>query len=142
MVIVRSQHYFLGQINHILNEVQPKFEYIEYRVSQNESLNSIFRENKVNNREASLLEKNLKNNNSFKSLRAGQTLRFTVDRGNNTITNIIFPVNDIKKIELTRQIGTNKFIFKEILENLTKKTVFKEGKITQSLYKSAIDLKE
>ena len=132
--------YFQKTINHFLNEVQPKLEYVEYIISQNESLNSIFKVNKVSDSEAALLEKSLKNNNSFKNLKAGQILKFTIDRENNTITKILFPVNNIKKIELIREIGTNKFVFTEILENLNKKIIFKEGKITQSLYKSAIDL--
>ncbi len=52
--------YFQKTINHIIDEIQPKLEYIEYRVSQNDSLNSIFVENNVSKNEASLLEKNLK----------------------------------------------------------------------------------
>ena len=133
--------YFQKTINHIINEIQPKFDYVEHRVAQNESLNSIFSEYKVSSNEASLLEKNLKNNNSFRNLRVGQLIKFTVDRSNNSIVNLYYPVNDIKKIELTRKIGTNAFNFKEILTNLKKEIIFKEGKIRQSLYKSAIDLK-
>ncbi len=132
--------YFQKTINHIIDEVQPKFDYIEHRIIQNESLNSIFNQYKVANKEASLLEKNLKNNNSFKNLKAGQQIKFTIDRSNNKIVDLYFPVNDIKKIELKRKLGTNVFAFKEILTNLKKEIVFKEGKIKQSLYKSAIDL--
>ena len=132
--------YFQKTINHIINEIQPKLEYIEYRVSQNDSLNSIFVENNVSKNEASILEKNLKKNNSFKSLRVGQIIKFTVDRANNSIIKLVYPINDIKKIELTRNLGTNKFELNEILTNLKRSVIFKEGKIKQSLYKSAIDL--
>ena len=132
--------YFQKTINHIIDEIQPKLEYIEYRVSQNDSLNSIFVENNVSKNEASILEKNLKKNNSFKSLRVGQIIKFTVDRANNSIIKLVYPINDIKKIELTRNLGTNKFELNEILTNLKRSVIFKEGKIKQSLYKSAIDL--
>ena len=132
--------YFQKTINHIIDEIQPKLEYIEYRVSQNDSLNSIFVENNVSKNEASILEKNLKKNNSFKSLRVGQIIKFTVDRTNNSIIKLVYPINDIKKIELTRNLGTNKFELNEILTNLKRSVIFKEGKIKQSLYKSAIDL--
>ena len=132
--------YFQKTVNHLINEIQPKFEYVEHRVSQNESLNSIFIKNNIPNTEAFLIEKNLKKNKSFKNLRVNQLLSFTIDRSNNSVTKLIFPMNDVKKVELTRNIGTNEFIFKEILTNLRKKLVFKEGIIKQSLYKSAIDL--
>ena len=132
--------YFQKSVNHFINEIQPKFEYVEHRVSQNESLNSIFIKNNIPNTEAFLIEKNLKKNKSFKNLRVNQLLSFTIDRSNNSVTKLIFPMSDVKKVELTRNIGTNEFIFKEILTNLRKKLVFKEGIIKQSLYKSAIDL--
>jgi len=41
---------------------------------------------------------------------------------------------------LTRNLDTDKFEKKTIITNLNKKIIFKEGKILQSLYKSAIDL--
>ncbi len=132
--------YFQKSVNHFINEIQPKFEYVEHRVSQNESLNSIFIKNNIPNTEAFLIEKNLKENKSFKNLRVNQLLSFTIDRSNNSVTKLIFPMNDVKKVELTRNVGTNEFTFKEILTNLRKKLVFKEGIIKQSLYKSAIDL--
>ncbi len=133
--------YFQKTLDHIINEIQPKFEYIEHRVEQSESLNSIFKKNNVSKTEAALLEKNLKNNNSFKNLKTGQTVRFTVDRSDNKIIKFLYPVNDFKRIELVRNIGTNQFEFKEILTNLKKEIAFKEGKIKQSLYKSAINQK-
>ena len=132
--------YFQKTINHIINEIQPKLEYVEYRVSQNDSLNSIFEENNVSKNDAYILEKSLKKNNSFKSLRVGQLIKFTVDRSNNSIVKFVYPINDIKKIELTKNLGTNKFELNEILTNLKRSVIFKEGKIKQSLYKSAIDL--
>ncbi len=132
--------YFQKTINYAINEIQPKFDYIEHRITPNDSLNSIFAENGVSRNEAYLLEKNLKNNNSFRNLKVGQVINFTIDRSNNTIIKIFFPVNDLKKVELTRKLGTNAFEFNEILTNLRKNIIFKEGKIKQSLYKSAIDL--
>ena len=49
--------YFQKTVNHIIEEIQPKFEFIEHRVSQNESLNSIFAENNVSKSEIGLLKK-------------------------------------------------------------------------------------
>ena len=132
--------YFQKTVNHIIDEIQPKFEFIEHRVSQNESLNSIFTENNVSKSEIGLLQKNIKNKSSFKNLKVGQIIKFTIDRSNNSITNLIFPLSETKKIHFTRILGTERFEYKEILTNLKKQIIFKEGKIKQSLYKSAADL--
>ena len=52
----------------------------------------------------------------------------------------MFPVSRTKKIQLTRNLESDSFKKKIIITNLNKKIVFKEGKILQSLYKTAIDL--
>ena len=132
--------YFQKTVNHIIDEIQPKFEFIEHRVSQNESLNSIFTENNVSKSEIGLLKKNIKNKSSFKNLKVGQIIKFTIDRSNNSITKLIFPLSETKKIHFTRILGTERFEYQEILTNLKKQIIFKEGKIKQSLYKSAADL--
>jgi len=132
--------YFQKTINHIIEEINPKFEYIEHKVSNNESLNSIFTKYNVKNSEVNLIRNNTKNV-SFKNLRINQKIKFTIDRTNNSIVELDLQINEVKKIEVKRVLGTNDFIVNEILTNLKKKLLFKEGKIIQSLYKSAMDLK-
>ena len=132
--------YFQKTINHIIEEINPKFEYIEHKVSNNESLNSIFTKYNVKNSEVNLIRNNTKNV-SFKNLRINQKLKFTIDRTNNSIVELDLQINEAKKIEVKRVLGTNDFLVNEILTNLKKKLLFKEGKIIQSLYKSAMDLK-
>jgi len=132
--------YFQKTINHIIEEINPKFEYIEHKVSNNESLNSIFTKYNVKNSEVNLIRNNTKNI-SFKNLRINQKIKFTIDRTNNSIVELDLQINEAKKIEVKRVLGTNDFIVNEILTNLKKKLLFKEGKIIQSLYKSAMDLK-
>jgi len=132
--------YFQKTINHIIEEINPKFEYIEHKVSNNESLNSIFTKYNVKNSEVNLIRNNTKNV-SFKNLRINQKIKFTIDRTNNSIVELDLQINEAKKIEVKRVLGTNDFIVNEILTNLKKKLLFKEGKIIQSLYKSAMDLK-
>ena len=47
---------------------------------------------------------------------------------------------DLKEIKLTRNLETDLFKKKKIITNLQKKIIFKEGKILQSLYRTAVDL--
>ena len=53
----------------------------------------------------------------------------------------MYPLSKTKKIELTRNLTNNNFLKNEIVTNLNKRIVVKEGKITHSLYKSAENLK-
>ena len=52
--------------------------------------------------------------------------------------NFFFPISRTKKIQLVRNLKNDNFEAKEITKNLNKKIIFKEGKISQSLYRSAI----
>ena len=75
-------------------------------------------------------------------LKPNLEIKITIDQSNNKrITSFLFPVSRTEKIQLTRNLDDNLFEKKIIITNLNKKIVFKEGKITQSLYKTAIDLK-
>ena len=62
---------------------------------------------------------------------------------NQTITwlhTFLFPVSRTEKIQLNRNLKTGIFEKKKIITNLNKKIIFKEARILQSLYKTAIDL--
>ena len=52
----------------------------------------------------------------------------------------MFPASRTEKIQLTRNLETDIFKREKLITNLNKKIIFKEGKIFQSLYKSATDL--
>ena len=53
----------------------------------------------------------------------------------------LYPVSRTKKIKLVRDLTSDTFEYLEINTDLNKRFTYKEGKITQSLYRSAIDLK-
>ena len=54
--------------------------------------------------------------------------------------NFIFPISRTEKTELSRNLISDIFKKKKIITNLNKRIIFKEGKILQSLYKTATDL--
>ena len=80
------------------------------------------------------------NKNNKNSLKINQKLFFTIDKKNNMITKFIIPVSNTKRIQLVN-IDQKSFDMKEIVTNLKKRLVFKEGRISQSLYRSASDKK-
>ena len=77
----------------------------------------------------------------LKSKRSDPPLKFTIDQSDNrNITNFIFPISRTEKIQLTKNIETENFEKKKIITNLNKRIIFKEGKILQSLYRTAVNL--
>ncbi len=73
-------------------------------------------------------------------MKIGDKIDFSVDRKENKINKILFPISKTKKMLFTREIN-DKFNIKESIAKLEKKIYYKEGKIVNSLYKAAINLK-
>ena len=134
--------YFQKSINHIFNNLKPKFIDIKHKVSKGETFNNILKSYNIPKTEINEITKILSKEIKINKLKTNQIITFTIERSeNNKITNFLFPVSKTKKIQLIRKIASENFEKKEIITSLNKKIIFKEGKILQSLYKSAIDLK-
>ena len=132
--------YFQKSINHFFNNLSPKYNNINHKISKGETFNKILSNYFVSKDEILKIKKNL-NNVNLNNLKTNQIITFTIDQSKNKkITYFLFPVSRTEKIELTINLETNLFKKKKIITNLNKKIVFKEGKISQSLYRTAIDL--
>ena len=86
------------------------------------------------------IKKNLNSDYNLNTLKTNLDIKFTIDQSNKKISSFLFPISRTKKILLTKNLDTNLFEKKIIITNLNKKIIFKEGKITQSLYRTAVDL--
>jgi murein DD-endopeptidase MepM/ murein hydrolase activator NlpD len=87
------------------------------------------------------IKKNLNSDYNLNNLKTNLDIKFTIDQSSNEkIIYFLFPISRTKKIQLTRNLDTDTFRKKEIITNLNKNIIFKEDKITQSLYKTAIEL--
>ena len=133
--------YFQKTINNIFKSLEAKFISVEHKVSINETLSSILRNHKIPEKEINLILKNLKKSSKKIVLKVNQVVNFTIDRSDNKVSKLIFPISKTKKIELVRNFEKNNFSRRDIVTNLKKSIVFREGKITQSLYRSAINQK-
>ena len=135
--------YFKKTINFYFENLSPKYINISHKVLKGETLEKILLKYEISNKEIQFLIKNLAKTNNIQNLKIGLALNFTVDRSEEKIIEFIFPLSRTKKIQLTRTFAKNSKNFyksKKIIKNLIKKNVIKEGKISQSLYKSATDL--
>ena len=129
--------YFQKTVNNIVSGFEPKYLKVEHKIKKNESINSILREYNVSKQEVNIILNNLIKNQITKSLKADEVLNLTIDNSNMTVLELTFSVSKTKKIVLTRNNEKKTFNKKEIVTNLQKKILFKEGRITQSLYRSA-----
>ena len=131
--------YFKKTASNFFNDLSPKYQKIEHTVQKNESLNSIFKSNNLPDSEINLILDSLKTNNIKNILKINQKILFTINKSNNKLSELTIPISKTKKIKLARDFIKNKFNLSKIITNLSRKIVYKEGKITQSLYRSAIN---
>ena len=129
--------YFQKTFKNVLEGFEPKYLKVEHKIENNDSINSILKnygvpKNEINNILNSLLENKVTNN-----IKVNDIVNLTIDNSNMTVSKLGITISKTKKIELIRDYEKDIFKKKEIVTNLKKKIIFKEGRITQSLYRSA-----
>ncbi len=129
--------YFQKTFTNVLEEFQPKYSRVKHKIKNNDSINSILKSYGVPNNEINNILNNLNENKIANSIKVNDTINLTIDNSNMTVSKLGITVSKTKKIELIRDYEKDIFKKREIVTNLQKKTIFKEGKITQSLYRSA-----
>jgi len=134
--------YFKKTTNYIFDNLTPRYKNISHKISNGETFDKILNFHLITSNEIIKIKKELNLNYNLNNLKTNLDIKFTVDESNNKkVISFIFPVSRTKKIQLTRNLETDLFEKKIIIANLNKKIIFREGKILQSLYKTATDLK-
>ena len=134
--------YFEKTLENVIKNLDPKYINIEHKISPGETFNNILTKYQVPLKEINKIKKVLSKKNNINKLKNNLVIKFTVDlTDSGKITSFLYPISRTKKIKLTRNLSNNNFEYEEINTNLNKIIIYKEGKILQSLYKSAIDLK-
>ena len=129
--------YFQKTFTNVLGGFQPKYSRVKHKIKTNDSINNILKSYGVPKNEINNVLNNLTKNKITNSIKANDTINLTIDNSNMTISKLGITISKTKKIELIRDYEKDIFRKREIVTNLQKKTIFKEGKITQSLYRSA-----
>ena len=133
--------YFQKSVKQIFDNLTPRYKSIEHKISSGETFDKILNNYSISNEEILEIKKNLNSDYNLNNLKTNLDIKFTIDQSNNKkITSFLFTVSRTEKIQLTKNLETNIFEKKIIITNLNKKILFKEGKITESLYKTAVDL--
>ena len=133
--------YFQKSLKQIFDSLKPRYKSVDHKISSGETFDKILNNYSIPSNEILNIKKSLSSDYNLSYLKSNLDIKFTIDQSNNKkIMSFLFPVSRTEKILLTRNIDTDKFDKKKIITNLNKKIIFKEGKILQSLYKTAIDL--
>ena len=137
-----SNFYFQKTISHIFNNLTPRYKNINHKISNGETFDKILNKYSIIDDEIIKIKKELSLDYNLNNLKTTLDIKLTVDESSNgKITFFMFPVSRTEKIQLTRNLETDLFEKKIIITNLNKRIIFREAKILQSLYKTAIDLK-
>ena len=133
--------YLKKTINHIFNNLEPKFKKVNHKVSSGETFDNILEQYLVSKAEISEIKKKISSEININKLNTNQKIQFTIDQTNNLIKEFIFQISNTEKIYLTRNIKTDEFKRELLIVKLKKDIVYKENLILQSLYKSASNQK-
>ena len=133
--------YFKKSIDHLFDNLNPKYQSISHKISDGETFDKILNGYSIPTGEINKIKKILNKNYNLNNLKTNLLIEFRINKSKNKkITAFLFPVSRTEKIQLTRIFDTDLFEKKTIITNLNKKIIFKEGKILQSLYRTALDL--
>ena len=131
--------YFKKTLNHIFFNLTPRYEEIDYSVKSGQTLKEILKEFSVKDEEIRKIFTVL-NNDETKKIRSKQILNIVLDntdKNNKKILSLLIPVSKTRKIQIVKNLETGQLKKEEIVTNLSKRLVLKEGVIRSSLYKSA-----
>ena len=133
--------YLKKSLNHIVDNLEPKYEKINHKVKQGETFDKILENYLIDKLEIEKIKKSLQKKININKLNTKQIIQFNLDKSNNKIEEFIFQISNTQKISLKRNIENDTFSEEILSIKLNKKIVFKENVILQSLYKAASDEK-
>ena len=133
--------YFKKTLNHILNNLEPKYKKVKHKIRSGETFDKILESYSIEKSEIIKIKNSLKKKINLNKLKTKQIINFNLDKTNNKIVEFTYQVSNTQKIYLKRNIENDNFSEEIVLIKLDKKIIYKEDLITQSLYRTAVDQK-
>tara|TARA_E500000178_G_scaffold329807_1_gene361109 strand:- start:2956 stop:4248 length:1293 start_codon:yes stop_codon:yes gene_type:complete len=131
--------YFKKTLNHIFNNLEPRFKKVSHKVEFGDTFDSILNQYNINKNEITIIKKKLSNKINLNNLNTNQKILFTIDQTNDSIKEFLFQISNKEKIILTQDLENKNFKEEIVLTKLKKEVVYRENIISLSLYKSAVD---
>ncbi len=126
----------------ITSELQNRYTEIDYKVEEGDNFESIINKLKLSKKEKKLFLETVKKNKEIRILKPGQKIYFKIDKKDIlTIVEFRVEINKKKEINFVKDFNSKKFNSNVLEKELEKIITYKESKITNSLYQTAISLK-
>ena len=126
----------------ITSGLQDRYNEIEYTVEEGDSFESIINKIKLSKKEKKVFLETVKKNKEIRILRPSQKIYFKIDKKDIfKIVEFRIQINKKKEIQFVKDFNSKKFNSNVLEKELEKVITYKESKITNSLYQTAISLK-
>ncbi|MBC8295380.1 MAG: peptidoglycan DD-metalloendopeptidase family protein [Pelagibacterales bacterium] len=135
-----NNSYLKKSLNLIVNNLTPKFSYIDFKVEKGDTFEKIVKQLNLSPTEKELVVNKLSKFKFVNNLYKGQKISFKINNSKPIkVFEISIEKSKTKTFVFDRKDGLDKFEHKEISKNLNQLIVYKESIITNSLYSSAIN---
>ena len=131
--------YLKKTLNHIFNNLEPKYKTIHHKIQSGETFDGILKSYSIDKEEITEIKKNLLKKVNLNKLNTKQHIHITLDQVQNKIIKFSFQVSNTEKVNLEKDLESNRFNREILIVKLNKKIIYKENIILQSLYKAAVD---
>ena len=133
--------YLKKLIKEITKNLEPRYASIDYNSKSGDTYESIIRKLDIKKSEKKLILETIKKEKSLKILRINQKFTFKFDNlSDQKIVEFKIETDKKNQILFNKSTIDNKFTTKKIKKNFTKRLVYKETIITNSLYNSGVEL--
>ncbi len=134
--------YFQKTISKITSELKDRFTEFEYLVKEGDNFEIIINKLQISKKEKEIFIETIKKSKDIKILRPNQKINIKIDKKDKPkIIEFIIEISKKKEIRFVRGIDGKNFKSKLFEKNLKKIVTYKESKITNSLYQSALNLR-
>ncbi len=132
--------YLKKTLNSLLNSTNPRFLQVNYKVKVADNFSKILDTINVSSNEKAKVLKTISKSKKINQLSVNQKIYFKLDKAEPMkVVEFRIPLSKTKNLYFVRNKETNNFDIREVEKILDKKVVYKESKITKSLYSSAVE---
>jgi len=135
--IIINNIYLKKTLNHVFNELEPRFKKINHQILEGETFDKILEAYLIKKPEIAEIKGKISKKINLNKLNPNQKIQFTIDQSSSQIKEFIFQISSTEKIYLSRNTKKEEFDQKILVTSLNKDIFYKENIILQSLYRSA-----
>ena len=129
--------YLEKTVNTIFNNFKPRYLKIKHEIQKGESFVGILNNYKVSKKEINEILKIIKKYIDLNNIKTNDYVKLTIDQSQKKLINFSYKISKNKIIYITNNSETDTFIEEVIATKLTKKILYKENIISNSLYRAA-----